>query len=210
MSTTQRPALFFDFDDSLVQTTPVIRQYIFETYSVRLPDGYVCGHSLDAIVQERLPRGAHFDRAQFWKRQRTEFQQSKKWMRKLKPVEDAPEVIQYLTKTYELWLVTARDKQGLTLIGDTLDMLYPEAFTGIHCVYHNHRDGKYTKEPKHAFMERFHRDHRIGFIDDHPQEIKDASHAVTSYLFDPNHWHDNESDITHRVHSWAEIADTLL
>jgi 5'(3')-deoxyribonucleotidase len=205
-----KPTLFLDFDDVLVNTEPLTRRYVFERYGVRLPDGYVCGHSLHQLVNNALPITDQLDQHHFWLEHKAHFQMSRTWQRHLEPIPGADWVIQELAKTYTLWLVTARSQNGISLINEILDCLFPTAFTGIHCVWHYHRNGHFVERPKHEYMERVAPEQRVCFIDDHPTEIRHASSVLTSYLFDPNHWHTGATDIKHRVHSWEEIGALLL
>jgi 5'(3')-deoxyribonucleotidase len=162
------------------------------------------------VVNARLPVDGQIDPTVFWKDHTTHFQKSRKLQHQLNPIAGADEVVQQLARRYVLWLVTARAQNSMSIILEVLDNLFPTAFTGVHCVWHHHNNGRIIERPKHEYMAKCAPKHRVAFIDDHPMEIRRASSVVRSYLFDPNHWLTNETDIEHRVHSWEEIGALLL
>jgi len=105
--------------------------------------------------------------------------------------------------------VTARPKDGLSVIEHLIENHIPGCINGIHCVWEHLGDGKYNEISKREFIKNF-PGNKVGFIDDSASEILKVQDVLTSYLFDPLGVNDHIEEIYYRLRSWNEIGHYFL
>jgi hypothetical protein len=206
-----KPALFFDFDDTLVETREASRRYIRHRYGVTMPEElYLCGNSLWIQVNELLPPGKKVEKDSFYVDWRDNFLTSDEWHEDARPIGEAPEVIAELSVHFVIWIVTARQLASRLVVEKLCQRFFGQHISGTHFVWDG--DGKFQ-----AWVERSKKDFisgfdgsKMAFIDDNPGEIQKVQEVLTSYLFDPAGFHHQVPGINFRVSSWREIAGILL
>ncbi|MFA6158221.1 MAG: hypothetical protein WCV82_04040 [Candidatus Paceibacterota bacterium] len=204
-----KPILFFDFDDTKIDTIPAIVSYINGHYGIpSVYADYVNGPSLELIINKYLPRERHVSPEEAYLNHGKNFQCSIDIHEGIPAMDGMIEVVPLLAQQYEIWTVTAREKVCQPVIKHVLDKHVPGCIAGIHCVW-EYRDGAYHGIQKRDFISSF-KGEKVAFFDDSPKEILAVQDVIPSYLFDPRHLHDHMRDIQLRVRSWREISEILL
>jgi len=103
-----KPVLFFDFDDMLVLTMGLLRDFLNEHFSIKIPKGiFLCGYSLWGEVNDLLPPERKVTKDQFYEACAVGFLASRDWHLRAMPMPGAQECIPRLAGKYSLWLATA-------------------------------------------------------------------------------------------------------
>lgn len=205
-----RPVLFFDFDNMLVDTDQMQRDFILKEYGVNLPrDVYLCGNSLCEIVNSFLPPDRQVEKHQFYDHWCNNLVMSHKLHEPVKPIPGVMEYLPRIARRYDSWVVTARVLSGRSVAEKLCLKFFGDAISGMHFVWSNGESKTRVERSKKDFIANF-SGHKVAFFDDNPGEIRKVQGVIPSFLFDPLGIHKEERDIPHVVRSWSEIARTLL
>lgn len=206
-----KPTLFFDFDDTLVDTQPVMRDFIAEYYGVRLPDDlYLCGNTLWKIVNSYLPPERQIPHDQFYEDWAEKFLISHEVHSKVTTMNRADVHIPRLASKYNLWIVTARQEGGLSVVTRLCQRLFGQHIQGIHFVWRRLSKNEFKLiMSKKDFIASFPGE-KVAFFDDNPGEVREVQSILPTFLFDPFGLHLEVPDVKFRVESWDEIAEILL
>lgn len=178
-----------DLDDTLVDTTSVLLDWIEARLGFRLPEEKLVTYELGATPRETdaLVAAFHADRMDL----------------RIRAVEGAAEACRQLGEAgFRLVVVTSRRPDISSHTADLVDRLFPDVFAEIHAI-------GYTAD-KAAVL----RNLEAGvFIDDHFRHVERAAAAgVPSILFRDLPWNRGRS-WPHRASDWAEalgLVDSLL
>ena len=76
-----KPILFLDFDDTLVVTRHLVIQFLNSFYRIQIPsDMYLCGNSLEEVVNTYLPNNKQVTRHQLYDDYAINFSHRRKYM----------------------------------------------------------------------------------------------------------------------------------
>lgn len=204
-----KPIIFLDFDDTLMHTKDAVIDFCNDHYKIKISkEEYHCGNNLEKIVSAHLPEGEDVSRSDFYTHYGSEFLPSHKWHSGVYPVEGVADVIPQLSKKYDLWIVTARQKGSSEVVQSLIDKFLPGSISGTHHVWEHLGNGEFKESPKKDFIESF-KGEKILFIDDNPAEVQKTMKIIDSCLFDPHDFH-FEEEVPSRVKSWRDIAERLL
>jgi hypothetical protein len=206
-----KPALFFDFDDTLVETREASKKYILHRYGVEMPkELYLCGNSLWVLVNSLLPPERRVEKDQFYQDWRDNFLTSDEHHRAVQPVREADVIVPQLSVRYDLWVVTARQEASQFVVARLCRRIFGRHITGMHFVWRgNDEVNSWEERSKKDFITNF-AGEKVAFFDDNPGEVRAVQPLISAYLFDPLGFHREVTDIERRVSNWHEIADLLL
>jgi 5'(3')-deoxyribonucleotidase len=206
-----KPIVFFDFDDTMVLTNPLVVAFLNSYYKIEIPtDVFLCGNSLEKVVNSLLPAHKAVTREELYEDYAKFFLGSREWHEKSYPLFESDVYVPKLASVYDLWIVTARQDGCRPLVEELCERFFPGHITGIHFVWKRVgvRDFQVNKT-KSDFIASF-TGEKVAYFDDNPGEIRRTRDVISSYLFDPHGHHHADTDIRHRVSSWEEIAHLLL
>ena len=199
-----RPTIFVDFDDTLVQTKLLFLRFLNESLSVNIDYRDVDYDSaMIEKINSRLPKSDRMSEQEFHDFVQHEFTISEKWHDELQPIDCAARIIPELAERYQLWIVTARTS-GANTTESILEKFFPGCFGGIHFVHRRIPTG-YAVFPKRDFIRHF-KARKVAFIDDSPTEIRSAKGIVPCHLFDYTKSRTQRKDLK-LYHSWHDVAE---
>jgi hypothetical protein len=202
--------IFLDLDNSMFNTTPIFMNYLNKRYGIesKLED-YVNNASFEIILKKYLPIGTCPSAEDIYRDFVRNLLTSIDEHESVSPFEDMVETIFLLASKYTIWIVTARNKEGLHVIEHITNKHIPGCVTGNHCVWGYEGGGKNIAIPKKDFIWRV-EGRKVAFLDDTVKEILEMQDLVPSYLFDPTGVNNHIQGIHHRVRSWKEFGKLFL
>ncbi len=203
----KKPHLFFDFDEFIVKSKAAAVAYINKKYGINTTEeDHGDNDSLLEVIKKHDENlNVSFDEA--YLDIGHNFHASIEVQKNIPLMEGAKEIIPWLSEKYHLWIVTARQKVGLTAINHILDEYFPGCFQGVHCVW-DYIDGiGYSESSKKDFILSIPGE-RVAFIDDSPKEIQRIENIIPTYLFDPKGAYSSYEG--NKVSSWQEIGKIFL
>lgn len=208
-----KPFLFLDFDDTLVNTEILFRRWIVETFGVEAPAGYINHNELPEIINSLIPGIQKIDPNAFYRKMNEEFLHNDFWCSQLVPLSGADAVLPKLAEKYNLQIVTARPTTSFEVVNKILNRLFPNCISSVSFVWRLDENGVYQKiNDKHEIVS-LKNGQRAGFVDDSPSEVmKFINREVEQViLFDPQERHNSvfPSPIK-KIKSWKEIEDLFL
>ena len=204
-----KPVLFLDFDGLQFNTIPITKGYIDKTYKINT-DAHEYADHFDPIGlltkygSKEIPSWEDF-----WKNIADNCVNSIPLHRECQPMEGFVLVIKELSKKYDIWTVTARQKSSSHVVQFLHEKHIPGINKGTHHVWEHLPNNVFKSVFKEEFIKNF-KGRKIAFIDDAPKEIVPIQNILRSILFDPNGVHTHRDDINERVSSWYEIGNRLL
>ena len=201
--------VFLDFDDLIVKTKPAVISYVYDRYGVKITDSeyYNENGSLHDVIKRYNPHlSVTFN--ELYLDYGKNFLASLEWNRNIPLMEDVQEIIPMLSRKYNLFIVTARQKIGLEVIDKLTVEFFGKCFKEIHCVWEWVDDVGFCESSKKSFISKV-QGEKVVFIDDSKKEIKKMENILPTYLFDPEGLCKPENGIN-IVRSWKEIGTILL
>lgn len=199
-----RPTIFVDFDDTLVQTKVLFLRFLYESLGVKIEYRDVDYDStMIGKINFQLSESERMSEQEFHDFVQHEFTISEKWHNELQPIDCATRIIPELANRYQLWIVTARTS-GSNTTEQIIEKFFPGCFSGIHFVHRRTSTG-HAVFPKRDFIRHF-KARKVAFIDDSPTEIRSARGVVPCHLFDYTKSRTVRKDLK-PYYSWHEVAE---
>jgi hypothetical protein len=208
---------FFDLDNMIFDTHPGIVQFINCFYNINsILSDYNNNPSLEKVVNKYRPQKP-VTYKQAYKDFFDHFLTSQEKHANVKPFKDAPEVLKQISKKFKIYIVTARQKGGDSIVQYLLDSHIPNCVSEIHYVWHVAPEGQYEEITKKDFIiSQGMFGEGVAFFDDSLKEVEAVRKAVefvggslVSYHFDPYDIHTG-GDKERKVKNWKQIGDLLL
>lgn len=207
----KKPVIFLDFDGLQFNTLIANIVYINDKYNIRtLPTDYMKGLSLESIIKNHvsLEKKSLITYENVYEDLGENFLNSIEWHEMIPPLENMVEVVNDLSKKYDLWTVTARQMSSIKTVKHLSDKHIPGCIRGFHFVWKHLGNGSFSSITKKDFIQSFDGE-RVAFIDDSIHEIKALDNVVPSYFFDKHE--SNEHHPNHyKFKDWEEIGKKFL
>jgi len=203
----KKPNLFFDFDDTIFRSWPLVVSYLNGKYNLNLKEGDFNGVTSfeDVITKHREALNLTYD--EFYLDYAINFLSSMAWHEKIELMEGAKEIIPLLAKKYNLYIVTARQKISMDVINHLISKNFPDCFKEIHCIWEYVEGIGYVQVSKKDFILGVSGE-KIAFIDDSPKEVFKMEGVIPTYIFDP---YGTKGEIGFpSFKNWYEIGDKFL
>ncbi|MEI7451637.1 MAG: HAD family hydrolase [Candidatus Falkowbacteria bacterium] len=200
--------IFFDLDGTMINYLPVYVEFMNSFYDIKSqPDDYIDNQAPYFVIKKYRPdfQGSNYE---VWFNVLHNFHMSYEWQDKIQPFPDMCEVVRRLSKSYNLWVVTARPKNSLDTTKFLLEKHVSGCIRGICCVF-EFVGGEISSWSKHDFVKDM-PGRKILFIDDSKSEIVKMGDIVPSLLFDPFSSYINDRDAISRISAWKEIEPILM
>ena len=194
-----RQIIAIDADDTIFDENTAVREFHNQAYGTsHTHEDYLAPgvygtfweHIWDTDTEETLRRYEEFV--------------EHKLQYNLPPLKGALDVLKWLKKSYELVIVTSRDKRSIKMTHEALEEHYPELFSGVHFVP---LWGTNTKATKAQICNEIGADY---LIDDSYEHCKVAAESgITSLLFGVYGWNQSQPLVTgmQRVAHWQEVRE---
>ena len=205
----RKPILFFDWDDTMINSRPLKISYFEKRYGISITYeelNHKNANSLnDFLNSKKSGLNISFDEAyldyarNFWK--------SFNWNKDLIFLPYSIEVIKSLSFHYDLYIVTQSQKTEKVFIQEIVNKYFSNCFSGIHCVWEYVYGSGYLGNSKLDFIKNIEGE-KIAFVDDSVSEILKVQPFIDSYLFDPKK--ENFDSNIKKVLSWLEIGNMFL
>ncbi|MEK7586097.1 MAG: hypothetical protein AAB477_02610 [Patescibacteria group bacterium] len=209
MSKSRKRNLFFDLDGMKFNTLPAHVAYVNHRYGINtLPEEYIGKNdSFDSVIK-RHATDVTLTWEGIYKDLGENFHSSVEWHKDVKPMEDMCEVVPLLSKKYNLYTVTARQKNGQHVVQYLLDKYIPNCIRDIHCSWDYIPGVGFVEVQKKDFIQKTEGEN-VAFFDDSLKEVKRAQNVITSHLFDPNSSYKDINGMN-RIESWKRIGELYL
>ena len=169
-----KPILFLDFDDTLVVTRHLVIQFLNSFYRIQIPsDMYLCGNSLEEVVNTYLPNNKQVTRHQLYDDYAINFLASKKIHDDAYPMEGTEIFIPQLALRYDLWVVTARQDGCRHVVENLCKKFFSRSIVGMHFVWKRVAPMQFSENASKKQFIASTRGEKIAFLDDNPNEVND-------------------------------------
>ncbi|MFA6920085.1 MAG: HAD hydrolase-like protein [Candidatus Paceibacterota bacterium] len=199
--------LFFDLDDTILNTKPVVIEFINKKYNVNITESdYRYNDNFPEVIKKYDPK-FKMSFEDFYIDYGKNFIASIDSNKNIQLISGAKVVIPFLYEKYNLFIVTAREKSGMNVINYLLKKyLSKNYFKQIHCVWRRAGD-TFVAESKKDFILSIH-GKKVAFIDDSVKEVQKMSDFLPTFLFDQKD--ENKIDGIKTLKNWSEIAEMFL
>lgn len=205
-----KPYLFFDFDNTKFHTTPALMSYINRRWNINsIESDYIDKNDDIELIIRKYRNNIKISREEVYEDLGNNFNNSIVEHERVEPLKDMCGIVTLLSEKYNMWTVTARQKEGMLVIMHILNKYIPKCISGVHCVWEHMGNGEFKETSKRSFIESM-PGQNIAFVDDSPKEILKMQSLIPSYLFDPNRIHEDLIGIDNRIYSWKEIGEKFL
>ena len=190
--------IHIDIDDTIADTTSTFLDFMEHKYKFKVNKEKLNEHAYNKIICELMKNERDYFR---------EFEKSN-FYSKILPVKNAQKVINNLSKSNELILISGRDSSRIQATKKWIDEFFPNCFLELHLVNQYPREGE-EKGPKKVELCK---NLNCGFSvdDDSSTAISLAELGVKVILF-TQPWNKNASlnGNIKRVNTWHEINNLL-
>ncbi len=202
--------IFLDFDGLKFNTTPLIVNFMNEKYGInsKIDDYLNKGSYIHEILHNYRPDLKHITKDDVYLAYGNEFANSIEKHSDIVPISGMIEIVNRLSKKYNLYTVTARQESGKHVIKHVVDRFIPNCIVDIHCVWKK-SGSSFCKIPKIDFVKSIKGEH-VAFFDDSLHEIHEMQDFIPSYLFNPKNSNNDLTGIKNHVSSWEEFGEKFL
>jgi len=199
--------LFFDLDDTILNTKPIVIEYINKKYNVNITeDDYNYHDNFPEVIKKYDPNfGMSFE--DFYLDYGKNFITSIDSNKNIQLIEGAGNILPLLSEKYNLFIVTTRQKSGIDVIKYLLKKhLAKNYFKQIHCVWKKVGRTFVARPKKDFILDTYGKN--IAFIDDSIKEVKKMSEFLPTFLFDQKGI--NKVNGVQSLKNWEEISERFL